>query len=100
MIRYKQNFCMIGKGGNGLLINDTFMDVRGVTAFAYGATHILIAYEDLRLEVYNPQLRLIKVLKNFSNKKIMFLKILNVPKGYEGIIILAAEGRKLHVHRI
>lgn len=40
---------MLGHNGNGLLINDTYMDVRSVTAFAYGPTHLIIAYADLRL---------------------------------------------------
>ena len=66
------------------------MDIRGATAYAYGPSHLIIAYEDLRLEVYSLQMKLIKVLKNFSLKKILFLKILNVPKGFEGIVILAA----------
>ena len=90
----------MGKGGNGLLVNDTFMPIRGATAYAYGPTHLMIAYEDLRLEVYSLQLKLIKTLKNFSLKKILFLKILSVPKAFESIIILAAEGRKLYVHRL
>ena len=54
---------MLGKDGNGLLINDTFMDIRGATAFAYGPTHLIIAFADLRIEVYSLQLKLIKVLK-------------------------------------
>lgn len=89
MIRYRDNSCMMGKDGNGLLINDTFMNIRGATAFAYGPTFLIIAYDDLRLEVYSMQLKLIKALKNFSTKKISFLKILSVPKSYENIILLA-----------
>lgn len=91
---------MLGKDGNGLLINDTFMDIRGATAFAYGPSHLIIAFADLRIEVYSLQLKLIKVLKNFSTKKISFLKILSVPKGFENIIILTCEGRKVFVHRL
>ena len=80
---------MMGKNGNGLVIDDHFMDIRGATAFAYGPSFLIIAYEDLRLEVYNLQLKLIKTLKKFSLRKITFLKILNVPKTFESIIILA-----------
>lgn len=100
MIRLRDNTCMLGKDGNGLLINDTFMDIRGATAFSYGPTFLIIAFADLRLEVYSLQLKLIKVLKNFSQKKISFLKILSVPKAFESIIILTCEGRKVFVHRI
>ncbi len=46
------------------------------------------------------QLKLVKVLKNFSNKRITFLKLLAVPKTYESLIILANIGNKLIVYRI
>lgn len=83
MIKYKDHLCLLGKYGDGLLIDNTFMPVKGVSAFAIGQTHLIIAYEDLRLEVYTVnQLKLVKVFKNFSTKKISFLKILMVPKGY------------------
>jgi|JI10StandDraft_1071094.scaffolds.fasta_scaffold1411587_1 hypothetical protein len=49
MIKYRDNTCMLGSNGNGLLINDTYMDVRAATAFAYGPTHLIIAFADLRL---------------------------------------------------
>ncbi len=51
---------MMGKGGNGLLIGDYMMEIRGITAFAYGPNYLVIAYEDLRLEVYSMQMKLIK----------------------------------------
>ena len=88
MIRFKNNFCMMGKNGNGLMVDDHCMDIRGATAFAYGPSFLIVAYEDLRLEIYNLQLKLIKTLKKFSIRKITFLKILNVPKTFESIIIL------------
>jgi hypothetical protein len=46
------------------------------------------------------QLKLVKVLKNFSAKRITFLKLLAVPKNYESLIILANIANKLSVHRI
>lgn len=73
---------MMGKGGNGLLVGDHLMDMKGITAFAYGPTHLIVAFEDLRLEIYTMQLKLVKVLKNFSAKRINFLKLLAVPKTY------------------
>jgi len=73
---------MMGKGGNGLLVGDHLMDMKGITAFAYGPTHLIVAFEDLRLEIYTMQLKLVKVLKNFSAKRINFLKLLAVPKIY------------------
>jgi hypothetical protein len=102
MIRYRDVFCMMGKGGNGLLVDDRFLDVRGATAFDYGPTYLLIAFEDYRLEVYNSnrQLKLIKTLKNFSKNKITFLKILSTPKTYESIIFLSCSGKILSVHRL
>lgn len=100
MIKYRDNTCMLGINGNGLLINETFMDVKGVTAFAYGPTHLIIAFADLRLEVYTLQLKLIKAFKGFGQKKISFLKILSVPKSFESIVILTYEGRKVFVHRL
>jgi hypothetical protein len=91
---------MMGKGGNGLLVGDQMLEFRGITAFAYGPTHLLIAFEDLRLDVYSMQLRLIKSIKNFTTKKVTYLKLLAVPKGYESLIVLANVGNKLTVHRI
>jgi hypothetical protein len=46
------------------------------------------------------QLRMIKVLKNFTTKRVTFLKLLAVPKGYESLIVLANVGHKLIVSRI
>ena len=82
MTRFKDVYCMMGKGGNGLLVGDNLMDMKGITAFAYGPTHLIVAFEDLRLEIYTMQLKLVKVLKNFSAKRINFLKLLAVPKTY------------------
>jgi hypothetical protein len=102
MIRFRDVFCMMGKGGNGLLVDDQFMDVRGATAFDYGPMYLLVAFEDRRLEVYtsNRQLKLVKSLKNFSADKITFLKILSTPKTCESIIFLSCSGKKLSVHRL
>ena len=91
---------MMSKGGNGLLVGDHLLDFRGITAFSYGPTHLLISFEDHRLEIYNMQLKLIKVLKNFSTKRIDYLKLLTVPKGYESMIVLSNVGSKLMVSRI
>lgn len=40
---------MMGRGGNGLLVGDTLLELKGITAFAYGPGYLLIAFEDLRL---------------------------------------------------
>ena len=45
-------------------------------------------------------MKLIKVIKNFSAKRVTYLKILTVPKAYESIIVLANVGSKLYIHRI
>ena len=100
MARYKDKYCMMGRGGNGLLVGDSLLQLKGITAFAYGPGYLLIAFEDLRLEVYSLQLKLIKVIKNFSAKRVTYLKILTVPKAYESIIVLANVGSKLYIHRI
>lgn len=49
MSRFKDVYCMMGRGGHGLLVGDQLLDLRGITAFAYGPTYLLIAFEDLRL---------------------------------------------------
>ena len=83
MIKYKEHLCLLGKDGNGLLVDGVLMPIKGVSAFGIGPLHLIIAYDDLRLEVYSTQqLKLIKVFKNFSIKKINFLKILAVPKSF------------------
>ena len=90
----------MGKGGQGLIVDDHFMNITGATAFAFGPHYLIIAFTDLRVEVYSLQLKLIKSLKKFSMRKITFLKILNTPRPTEMIIILAAEDKKIYVHRI
>jgi len=49
MTRYKDSYCIMGKGGNGLLVGDNMLEFKGITAFAYGPNYLIIAYEDLRL---------------------------------------------------
>jgi hypothetical protein len=100
MARYKDKYCMMGKGGNGLLVGDNMLELKAITAFAYGPNYLIIAFEDLRLEVYNLQLKLIKVIKEFSTRRVTYLKILIVPKAYESIILLSNVGNKLMIHRI
>jgi hypothetical protein len=90
MIRYKDNSCILAKDGNGLFVNNIFLNIHGATAFSYGPNYLIIAYNDKRLEIYSMQLELIKEIRNFSEKKISFLKILTVPKTYENIIILTS----------
>ncbi len=61
----------MGRGGNGLLVGDNLLELRGITAFAYGPTHLLIAFDDLRLEIYSLQLKLIKVqIQSFRSSRI------------------------------
>ena len=65
-----------------MVVGDQFLDVRGVTAYCYGPNFFVIAYDDLRLDIYTIGLKLIKTLKNFTEKKITFLKILGTPSTY------------------
>ena len=83
-----------------MVIGDTFMDIKGVTAYCYGPNYLVIAYEDLTLDVYTIGLKLIKSLKMFTNRKITFLKILSTPANYENIILMSHCGTDLLVHRI
>jgi hypothetical protein len=46
------------------------------------------------------QLRQVKILKNFSSKRINYLKLLATPKGYESLIVFYNMGHKLIVSRI
>ena len=60
MARHKDKYCMMGQRGNGLLIGEQVLELKGISAFAYGPNYLLVAFEDLRLEVYSLQLRLVK----------------------------------------
>jgi hypothetical protein len=100
MSRYRDTYCMLGKGGNGLLIGDNMLNVKGVSAYAYGPSNLVIAYEDRSLEVYDMSLQLIKAIKDFSQKPVRFVKILNVPKTFESIIIMCNIGKNITIHRI
>lgn len=83
-----------------MVVGDTFLDVRGVTAYCFGPNYFLIAYDDLRLDVYTTGMKLVKTLKNFSERKITFLKIITTPPNYESIICLSNCGKDIMVHRI
>lgn len=73
---------MMGKNGNGLLIGNQFLNISGITAFSYGPNYLLVAFRDLRLEVFSLELKQIKVFKKFFNRAVTFIKLLSVPKGY------------------
>ena len=49
-----------------MVVGDVYLDIRGVTAYCYGPSYLIIAYEDLRLEVYTLGIKLIKAIKNFT----------------------------------
>lgn len=49
-----------------MVVGDTFLDIRGVTAYCFGPNFFVIAYDDLRLDVYTTGMKLIKTLKNFT----------------------------------
>ncbi len=49
-----------------MVVGDSYLDIRGVTAYCYGPNYFIIAYEDLRLDVYTMGLKLVKSIKNFT----------------------------------
>lgn len=49
-----------------MVVGDLFLDVRGVTAYCFGPNYFIIAYDDLRLDVYTIGMKLIKTIKNFT----------------------------------
>ena len=73
---------MLGKAGRGLIVGTEFMDITNVAAYSYGPNYLLISYNDLRLEVYSLDLKLIKQFKKFSTRPLVYLKLLSIPKGY------------------
>lgn len=83
-----------------MVVGDLFLDVRGVTAYCFGPNYFLIAYDDLRLDVYTIGMKLVKTIKNFTERKITFLKIITTPPNYESIILLSHCGNDIMVHRI
>jgi hypothetical protein len=58
------------------------MNLSQITAFSYGPNYLLIAFKDLRLDLYSLDLKLIKSFKKFFNRQATFLKLLSIPKGY------------------
>ena len=73
---------MLGKAGRGLIVGTEFMNVTNVSAYCYGPNYLLISYNDLMLEVYSLDLKLIKQFKKFSTRPLVYLKLLSIPKGY------------------
>ena len=45
-------------------------------------------------------MKLIKAIKNFTERRITFLKIIGTPQNYESIILLSNCGKDIMVHRI
>ena len=64
--RHKDMYCVLGKGGKGMVVGDLYIDVRGVTAYCFGPNYFIIAYDDLRLDVYTIGMKLVKTIKNFT----------------------------------
>jgi hypothetical protein len=98
---------MLGGNGNGLMVNDTYKDVRGVTAFACvigPPGYLILTYQDFRMELYSmgKQFELLKNFKNATDKKITILRALTPPKKCEGMIFLlaACEDKSVRVYRI
>ena len=83
-----------------MVVGETFLDVRGVTAYCYGPNFFVIAYDDLRLDVYTLGMKLIKTLKNFTERKITYLKLITTPSNYESIIMLSNCSNDICIHRI
>jgi len=44
MSKFKETYCLLGKGGNGLLIGDQTLEFKGITAFAYAPQYLIIAF--------------------------------------------------------
>lgn len=91
---------MMGRNGNGLIVGSQYMDISGISAFSYGPSYLLLAFKDLRLEVYALDLKLIKTFKKFFTRPATFLKLLFLPKGYENIVFLSHDDRDIRVHRL
>ena len=83
-----------------MVVGETFLDVRGVTAYCYGPNFFVIAYDDLRLDVYTLGMKLIKTLKNFTERKITYLKLITTHPNYESIIMLSNCSNDICIHRI
>lgn len=83
-----------------MVVGNGFMNVTGISAFSYGPNFLIIAFRDLRLEVYSLDLKLVKSFKKFFARPITLLKLLQVPKGYENVIFLSHDDRNVHIHRL
>jgi hypothetical protein len=49
MIKYKDISCLMGKDGNGLYVNNTFMNIKGASAYSCAHNYLIIAYHDFRI---------------------------------------------------
>ena len=45
-------------------------------------------------------LKPIKEFKNFTKKKLTMIRLLRVPRSFEGLILLTSTGRDLVIHRL
>ena len=97
--RFQDKISAMGRG-KGLVVGDRYLDVHGATAFAYGPDYLVVAFENCSLIVYNMDLKVIKEFKNFTKKKLIMIKILRVPRSFEGLILITSSGRDMSVHRL
>jgi uncharacterized metal-binding protein len=81
--------------GRGLLIGDRAIEANGITAFAYGPGHLMIATEDCTLSMHSLDLKPVKQFKEFTSQPITFIKIVNTPRDFEGIVIIYSTGHDI-----
>jgi hypothetical protein len=76
------------------------MNIKDISAYSYGPNYLLIAFKDLRLDVYSLELKLIKSFKKFFSRNTTLIKLLSIPKGYENIVFLSHDNRDVYIHRL
>lgn len=96
--RNQDRICAMGRG-RGLVLGDRYLDVPGISAYAYGSQYLVVGFENCSLTIYTNDLKPYKELKNFTKKKLTMIRILRVPN-FEGLILLTSTGRDLVMHRL
>lgn len=64
------------------MLGDRYMDVPGISAYAYGPDFLAIGFDNCSMTIYSMDLKPIKEFKNFSKKKLTMIRLLRVPRSF------------------
>lgn len=80
-------------------MGNTMLRMQEVSAVSCSNNYFVTAHENRSLGIYTSAFQPVKEIKNFTEKKITVMRIVDTPVEFEGLILLTSTGTDLTVHR-